>query len=53
LHRRLVLDDLLHEREKTLALLRRQGVLTLDLPPRRLVTPVLNHYLAIRYGVDP
>ncbi|HTF35084.1 MAG TPA: DUF58 domain-containing protein [Myxococcota bacterium] len=53
LHRRLVLDDLLHERETTLALLRRQGVLTLDLPPRRLVTPVLNHYLAIRYGADP
>jgi uncharacterized protein (DUF58 family) len=53
LHRRLVLDDLLHERETTLALLRRRGVLTLDLPPRRLVTPVLNHYLAIRYGADP
>jgi len=53
LHRRLVLDDLLHERETTLALLRRQGVLTVDAPPRRLVTPVLNHYLAVRYGADP
>jgi uncharacterized protein (DUF58 family) len=53
LHRRLVLDDLLQERDATLALLRRQGVLTLDLPPRRLVAPVLNHYLEIRYGTDP
>jgi uncharacterized protein (DUF58 family) len=53
LHRRLVLDDLLHERETTLALLRRQGVFTLDLPPSRLVTPILNHYLSIRYGADP
>jgi uncharacterized protein (DUF58 family) len=53
LHRRLVLDDLLHERESTLALLRRQGIFTLDLPPTRLVTPILNHYLSIRYGADP
>jgi uncharacterized protein (DUF58 family) len=53
LHRRLVLDDLLHERETTLALLRRQGVFTLDVSPSRLVTPILNHYLSIRYGADP
>ena len=53
LHRRLVLDDLLHERESTLALLRQQGVLTLDLPPSKLVAPILNHYLSIRYGADP
>jgi len=53
LHRRLVLDDLLHERETTLALLRHQGIHALDAPPRRIVTPVLNHYLAVRYGADP
>jgi uncharacterized protein (DUF58 family) len=53
LHRRLVLDDLLHERETTLALLRRHGVFTLDLPPRKLAAPILNHYLAIRYGAEP
>ncbi len=48
IHRRLVLDDLLHERETALAALRRRGVDTLDLPPAAVTAPVLNRFLAIR-----
>jgi uncharacterized protein (DUF58 family) len=47
-YRRLVLDDLLAERETTLAQLRRAGLETLDLPPERITAPVLNAYLAMR-----
>lgn len=47
-YRRLVLDDLLAERETTLARLRRAGLETLDLPPERITAPVLNAYLAMR-----
>ncbi len=52
IHRRIVLDDLLHERETALAALRRRGVETLDLPPQAITAPVLNRYLAIRYGPE-
>lgn len=52
LHRRIVLDDLLHERETTLAALRRCGVETLDLAPEAITAPVLNRYLAIRHGPE-
>jgi uncharacterized protein (DUF58 family) len=48
LYRRLVLDDLLHERETALLTLRRAGVHTLDLPPEQLTAAVLNRYLAMR-----
>jgi uncharacterized protein (DUF58 family) len=50
--RRLVLDDLLVDREKALLSLRRAGLHTLDLPPERLTAPVLNRYLALRYGSE-
>jgi uncharacterized protein (DUF58 family) len=52
LYRRLVLDDLLHEREAALATLRRRGIETLDLPPQSITAPVLNRYLAYRYGAE-
>ncbi|TMA38671.1 MAG: DUF58 domain-containing protein [Deltaproteobacteria bacterium] len=47
-YRRLVVDDLLREREATLARLRRRGLQTLDLAPSALTAAVLNRYLAIR-----
>jgi uncharacterized protein (DUF58 family) len=50
LYERLVLDDLLHERESALLMLRRRGVETLDLPPDAITAPVLNHYFALRQG---
>ena len=52
LQRRIVLDDLLHERETALAALRRQGVETLDLFPEAITAPLLNRYLALRYGPE-
>jgi uncharacterized protein (DUF58 family) len=52
LHRRIAIDDLLVERETALAALRRQGAQTLDLPPDQITAPVLNRYLALRYGED-
>jgi uncharacterized protein (DUF58 family) len=52
LQRRIVLDDLLHERETALATLRRQGVETLDLFPEQITGPLLNRYLALRYGPE-
>jgi uncharacterized protein (DUF58 family) len=52
LQRRIVLDDLLHERETALAKLRRQGVETLDLFPEEITGPLLNRYLALRYGPE-
>jgi len=48
--RRVVLDDLLREREQTLARLRRAGLHTLDLVPERITAGVLNRYLELRYG---
>ncbi len=47
-YRRLVVQDLLHERERALAELRRRRVLTLDLAPGELVPSLLNRYLALR-----
>lgn len=52
LYRRLVLDDLLRDRELALARLRRHNVQTLDLPPERVVAPLLNRYLEIRFGEE-
>ena len=52
LYRRLVLDDLLRERESALLSLRRAGVQTLDLPPEEITAGVLNRYLALRQGAD-
>jgi uncharacterized protein (DUF58 family) len=48
LYRRLVLDDLLREREQALLSLRRRGVQTLDLPPPQITAAVLNRYLQMR-----
>jgi uncharacterized protein (DUF58 family) len=52
LYRRLVLNDLVSERETTLATLRRAGLQTLDLLPEAMTAAVLNRYLAIRYGPE-
>lgn len=49
-YERIVLDDLLREREETLARLRMQGVHTLDLVSDAVTAPVLNRYLAMRWG---
>jgi uncharacterized protein (DUF58 family) len=49
-YERIVLDDLLREREETLARLRLQGVHTLDLVSEAITARVLNTYLAMRYG---
>jgi uncharacterized protein (DUF58 family) len=49
-YRRLVVDDLLHERGVALAELRRRGVQTLDLTPDQVTPPLLNRYLALRFG---
>jgi uncharacterized protein (DUF58 family) len=52
LYRRIVLDDLLREREVALGRLRRRGLQTLDLPPEEITAAALNRYLAIRYGAE-
>jgi uncharacterized protein (DUF58 family) len=49
LYRQIVLDDLLREREQTLARLRLHGIHTLDLVPEEVTASVLNRYLAMRY----
>jgi len=51
-YRRLVAWDLLHERELALAELRRRRVLTLDATPAEVTPPLLNRYLALRFGGD-
>jgi hypothetical protein len=48
LERRVVLDDLLREREVALASLRHAGLHTLDLAPEAVTAGVLNRYLALR-----
>ncbi len=48
-YERIVLDDLLREREETLARLRLRGVQTLDLVSEEVTSAVLNRYLAMRY----
>jgi uncharacterized protein (DUF58 family) len=52
LYRRLVLDELLREREAALGRLRRGGLETVDLLPEAITAEVLNHYLAIRHGPE-
>jgi uncharacterized protein (DUF58 family) len=49
-YERIVLDDLLREREETLARLRLQGVHTLDLVSEEITASVLNRYLEMRYS---
>lgn len=53
LYHRLVLDDLLREREAALSTLRRGGVQTLDLPPEQITAAVLNRYLQLSRGAGP
>jgi len=48
IYRRLVLQDLLTEREAVLARVRRCGAQVLDLDPAQVTAPVLNRYLAVR-----
>ena len=50
--RRLVLADLLRERETALATLRRGGVQSVDLPPEAITAAVLERYLALRFGPE-
>ena len=50
--RRLVLSDLVRERETALATLRRGGVQSVDLPPEAITAAVLDRYLALRYGPE-
>src|SRR5204862_362348 len=50
LYRRIVLDELLREREAALGRLRRGGLETVDLLPEAITAEVLNRYLAIRHG---
>ena len=52
LYRRIVLDELLREREAALGRLRRGGLETVDLLPEAITAEVLNHYLAIRHGAE-
>ena len=52
LYRRLVVDELLRERETTLGRLRRAGLQTLDLVPEAVTAAVLNRYLALRDAGD-
>jgi len=47
-YRRLVLQDLVVERQTALARIGRLGVQTLDLDPEQVTAPVLNRYLEIR-----
>lgn len=47
-YRRVVLDELLADRERMLARLRRAGVETLDLTPERITPALLNRFLAMR-----
>ena len=48
LYRRIVLDDLLREREATLTRLRRAGLRTLDLVAEDVTSSVLNRYISLR-----
>jgi uncharacterized protein (DUF58 family) len=52
LYGRIVVDDLLREREEALARLRQLGVLTLDATPDQVVAPVVNRYLQLRSGPE-
>jgi len=50
LYRRIVLADLLREREGRLMTLRRQGLSVLDVPPVEATASTLNRYMELRYG---
>jgi uncharacterized protein (DUF58 family) len=50
LYRRIVLADLLREREARLVTLRRKGISVLDVPPSEATASTLNRYLELRYG---
>ena len=50
LYRRLVVDELLRERESVLLRLRRSGAQTIDLVPEAITATLLNRYLALRHG---
>jgi len=47
---KLAIDELLVDRERALARLRRAAVQTLDLPPEQVIAPLLNRYLEFRYS---
>ena len=49
-YRRIVSWDLLHEREIALAELRQLRVATIDTTPSDVTPPLLNRYLALRFG---
>jgi len=50
LYRRIVLADLLREREGRLMTLRRLGLSVLDVPPSEATASTLNRYMELRYG---
>jgi uncharacterized protein (DUF58 family) len=50
IHRRIVLADLLREREGRLVQLRRRGLSVLDVPPAEATASTLNRFLELRYG---
>ncbi len=50
IYRRIVLADLLREREGRLVTLRRQGISVLDVPPSEATASALNRYLELRYS---
>lgn len=52
IHRRIVLADLLREREGRLVQLRRRGLSVLDVPPGEATASTLNRFLELRYGAD-
>ena len=51
LYRRIVLADLLREREGRLVTLRRKGLSVLDVPPSEATASTLNRYMELRYGI--
>jgi uncharacterized protein (DUF58 family) len=51
LYRRIVLADLLREREARLMTLRRAGLSVLDVPPSEATASTLNRFMELRYGV--
>jgi len=51
LYRRIVLADLLREREGRLMTLRRSGLSVLDVPPSEATASTLNRFMELRYGV--
>ena len=53
LYRRIVLADLLREREGRLVLLRRQGLAVLDVLPGDAIAGTLNLYMTLRHGLRP